>query len=129
MLRQNALSWRQRAKLSIKRNLNHLFPTSGRKRSLTLVRNLPKSILKACTRYCPFSDDRPKVAKLLKLGHIGPILQVAGGELSFKNCKIPPHSHREKSKNRFDLVFSKNYYGCIFFLQLFECGILSRHID
>ncbi len=48
-----------------------------------LATNLPESIAAASRRSRPFSDDRPEVTDLSKLGHVGPIiLEVSGYQKS-----------------------------------------------
>ncbi len=99
---------------------NAFFLFLGKSQAQKLVRNLPASILATSTRCRPFDDDKPEISDLILLGQIQPILQQAGGYLSIKKFKIPRHSHREPPEVRFNWLFSKNYYGRLFVLRLFE---------
>ncbi len=103
-----------------------LFLLLGRERASTVVKRLPRNMTAASTGCRTYSDDRPEFADLLKPGHIGPILQESGGELTIKKYRVPPHGHREKAEDRFTWLFSKAYHDRIFFIRLFECGIVDQ---
>ena len=105
---------------------NAFFLLLGSDLHSNLVGNLPACIAAALRRCRMFSDDRPEVADLLKLGHVGPILQESGGHLAIKKFKIPPQGHRETPDVRFNWLFSTMYHGHVFLDQLFECGIVDH---
>ncbi len=74
---------------------------------------------RASQRARPHSKDRPEISDLLSVGHLRPVFQELGGELSMKKVKyLPPHGHREPPQVRFDWLFERRIHGHNYFARL-----------
>ena len=89
------------------------------------VSRLQRSIALASTRCRSHIEGCPEVSDLLKLGHLGPIFQNAGGHLGIRKMIISRHGHLQLIACRFNWLFEKEYYGRIFIARLFEAHIVD----
>ncbi len=72
-------------------------------KTLSVFSRFTEGARRASQRARPDSKDRLEISDFTSVGHLGPVSQELGGELSIKMVKIlPPHGHREPPKVRFD---------------------------
>ena len=107
---------------------NVMFLLLGERSAAYEVSRLHRSIALASARCRPYTEGRPEVCDLLKLGHLGPVFQNAGGHLSIRKMIIPPHGHQQSIACRFNWLFEKEYYGRIFIARLFETHVVDHVI-
>ncbi len=63
---------------------------------------------RASQRTRPHDEAKAEIGDFTSVGHLGPVSQGLGGEVSIKKAKnIPTHGHRETSDTRFDWLFDK----------------------
>ena len=107
---------------------NIMFLLPGERSAAYEVSRLHRSIRMASARRRPHTEGRPEISDLLKLGHLGPIFQNAGGHLAIRKMIIPRHGHLQSAACRFNWLFEKEYYGRIFIARLFETYIVDQVI-
>ena len=92
------------------------------------VSRLHRSISLASAPCRPCTEGLPEVRDILKLGHLRPVFQNAGGHLGIKKMIIPHHGHLQSISCRFNWLFEKEYYGRIFIARLFEAHVVDHVI-
>ena len=89
-------------------------------------RLLPQCIASASQRHRRHTDGKLEVSGLMKLGHLGYILQDAGGYLGLRKLSVPLQGHKENPDSRFNRLFEKYYYGRVVIVRLFEAGVVDH---
>ena len=105
-----------------------MFLLVGERSAAYEVIRLRRSITLASARCRPHTEGCPEVSDLLKLGHLGPIFQYAGGHLGIRRMIITRHGHLQSIAYRFNWLFEKKYYGRIFVAHLFEAHVVDHVI-
>ncbi len=105
---------------------NLFFLLLGEHHARHLYSRLPEFIASASQRARPNSEGKAEVMNLLRLGHLGPIFQDAGGHLGLKKIRLPGHGHKEPPLTRFNWLFDKNYHGHVFVIRLFEARLVDH---
>ena len=88
--------------------------------------SLPTSVSQASSRSRPHREGAIEVGDLISIGHMGPIFQQIGGDLTLKKVQIPLHGHREPPSRRFNWVFDKLYHGHMYIMRIFEANIVDH---
>ena len=104
---------------------NLFFIFLGEEKASELFNRLPQCIASACRLHRPHTDGKLEVSDLIKLGHLGPILQDVGGYLGLRKLSVPPHGHKDNPDSRFNWLFGKSYYGRVVIVRLFEAGVVD----
>ena len=107
---------------------NVMFLLVGERSAAYEVNRLRRSIKLASARCRPHTEGCTEVSDLLKIGHLGPIFQNAGGHLGIRKMIIPRHGHLQSIACRFNWLFEKKYYGSIFVARLFEAHVVDHVI-
>ncbi len=81
----------------------------------------------ALQQLIPHDEGRAEISDFLRVGHIGPVFQGLGGDLSIKKVKnIPPHGHRESPYIRFNWLFEKPIHGRVYLVRFYEAGVVDH---
>ncbi len=88
----------------------------GSSRTAQLFSKVCYHIDEASCRNEACSREKLQVGHLLKVDHVGLILQSMGGELGIRKVHIPPHGHRQKPDERLTgyltVRFARRYSYC-----------------
>ncbi len=83
--------------------------------------------LRASQGLRPFNEGKAEIIDFTSIGHLGPLFQGIGGDLSIKKVKnLALHGHREPPHERFNWLFSKRRQGRLYIARLYEAGIVDH---
>ncbi len=78
-------------------------------------------------RLRPFDEGKAEIIDCTSNGHLGPVFQGLGGDLSIKKVKnLTPHGHREPPNERFNWLFNKRIHGHLYIARLYEAGVVDH---
>lgn len=101
----------------------------GESKSVTMSNLFMGVAHRAAQRLRPHDEGKAEISDFTSIGHLGPVFQGLGGDLSLKKVKdLPPHGHHEAPEVRFNWLFHKRIHGRIYLARLYEAGIVDHLI-
>ena len=106
---------------------NAVFLLLGDEKATFITNHFMEAARRASQRLRPFDEGKAEIIDFTRIGHLGPVLQGLGGDLSIKKVRnLTPHGHREPPNEMFDWLFNKRIHGHLYIARLYEAGVVDH---
>ncbi len=106
---------------------NAAFLLLGEEKAASINKHFMEAARRASQRLRPFDEGKAEIIDFTCIGHLGPVFQVLGGDLSIKKVKnLTPHGHRELSSESLNWLFNKLIHGHLYIARLYEAGVVDH---